>query len=187
MMEQMKDFCIEGTNVILRFAKASDLDAYFEFLQDPEMNRLTGAQRTFTREEIAAWLDKIGVPSEERADFMILTKDTNELIGEVVINEVDPVNRRANIRIGIQGTQHRGKGHGTEALVHMLRYGFEHMKLHRIDLGVYVFNPRAIHVYEKIGFVREGIERDAIFLDGKFHDMIVMSMLEDEYRAKYSV
>ena len=54
--------------------------------------------------------------------------------------------------------------------------------MHRIELGVYAFNPRAIHVYEKLGFKREGTLRDSICWDGTFHDMIVMSILEEEYR-----
>lgn len=152
-------------------------------MQDPEMNRLTGSQREFTRDEIAAWIAKISVTSGDRIDFMIVMKETDELLGEVVLNEIDSINRSANIRIGIQGTQHRGKGYGTEAMVQMLRYGFESMKLHRIHLGVYTFNPRAIRVYEKIGFQREGIQRDALYMDGEFHDMLTMAILEEEFRS----
>ncbi|WP_231637404.1 MULTISPECIES: GNAT family N-acetyltransferase [Bacillales] len=176
---------IKGSNIDLRMARESDLEAYYAFLQDSEMNLLTGSQTEFTRETIEAWIRKISVVDEERVDFIIILKETNELLGEVVLNEIDTTNRSANIRIGIQGAQHRGKGYGTEALVHMLRYGFETLKLHRIHLGVYAFNPRAIHVYEKLGFQREGVERDALYLDGKFHHMITMSMLEDEFRALY--
>ncbi len=62
---------------------------------------------------------------------------------------MDTVNRSANIRIGIQGSTFRGKGYGTEAMLLMLRVGFVSLNLHRIHLGVYTFNPRAIHVYEK--------------------------------------
>lgn len=183
MTESLTDFQIVGKNIVLRYARESDLDAYYLFIQDPEVNRLTGAQREFTREEIAAWIRKIGTKHEDRVDFVIVSKETDELIGEVVLNEIDPVNRRANIRIAIQGARHRGKGFGTEAMILMLRHGFETLKLHRIDLGVYVFNPRAIRVYEKVGFQREGIQREILYQDGQFYDMILMSMLEDEFRA----
>lgn len=177
---------IEGKAVELRYARVTDLDAYFAFLQDVEMLRLTGSQGDFTRESTEVWLQKISQANEDRIDLIIVKKDSGELIGEVVLNEIDPVNRSANIRIGIKGTEHRGKGYGTEALMHMLRYGFEVLRLHRIHLGVYSFNPRAIHVYEKIGFHREGVLRDELFMDGGFHDLILMSMLEDEFRALHS-
>lgn len=185
MQEQLKKPHIKGTMIDLRMARESDWDAYYTFLHDAEMNRLTGSQTDFTREAIEAWIHKISVINDDRVDFMIILKETDELLGEVVLNEIDLVNRSANIRIGMQGSQHRGKGYGSEAMLHMLRYGFDTLKLHRIHLGVYAFNPRAIHVYEKLGFQREGIERDALYLDGKFHDMITMAMLEDEFRALY--
>ena len=179
--ELLKQNQIEGRDILLRYAQETDLDEYFTFLQDPEMNRLTGSQSDITRDETAAWIKKISVISSDRVDFLILLKRTNELLGEVVINEIDSSNRSANIRIGIQKNEYRGKGYGTEALIEMLRYGFNSLNLHRIHLGVYTFNPRAIHVYEKIGFKREGVERDSLYLDGEFHDMITMSILEDEF------
>jgi len=183
MTEQLTEFQIEGNAIKLRLVKESDLEAYYTFLQDSEMNRLTGSQQEFTLDEIAVWIRKISITNKDRVDLMIVLKDSEELLGEVVLNELDTINRSANIRIGIQGTQHRGKGYGTEAMIHMLRHGFETLKLHRIHLGVYAFNPRAVHVYEKIGFQREGIQRDALYQDGEFHDMITMAILEDEFRS----
>lgn len=186
MIEPVAIPVIEGKNITLRGVEESDLEAYYNFLLDDEMGRLTGSQGEFSREQTAAWIRKISVPAEDRVDLMILVKETDELIGEVVLNEIDPDNRSANIRIGIRSHEYRGKGYGTEAMTQMLRYGFEALKLHRIHLGVYTFNPRAIHVYEKLGFKRDGVERDALYVDGEFHNMILMSMLEDEYRALYN-
>lgn len=181
--EQLAEIQIEGLDIYMRIARESDLDDFFNYLQDPEGKQLTGTQREFTRDEVAAWIRKISIINSDRIDFLIFLKKTNELLGEVVLNEIDSINRCANIRIGIQGTQHRGKGYGTEAIIQMLRYGFNTLNLHRIDLTVYTFNPRAIHVYEKIGFKREGLHRDALHIDGKFHDMITMAILEDEFRS----
>ncbi|MFD1956336.1 GNAT family N-acetyltransferase [Paenibacillus thailandensis] len=175
---------IEGNAISLRYACKQDLDEYFAYLQDEETTRLTGSQQHFTREGTAVWLQKISaVNAEERVDYMIIEKSSGKLIGEVVLNEIDTVNRSANIRIGIRGSGNRGKGYGTEAMRLMLRVGFEDLKLHRIHLGVYAFNPRAVHVYEKIGFRREGVQRDVLFDNGQYHDMILMAMLEQDYEA----
>ncbi len=184
-MENRKKSGVVDGPIELRYAREDDLEAYLAFLDDAEMNRLTGAQESFSRERIEAWLRKIATPSEDRVDWIIVLRETGELLGEVVLNEIDPANRSANIRIGIQGDRHRGQGYGTKAMIAMLRHGFETLGLHRIHLGVYAFNPRAIHVYEKLGFRREGVERDALFQNGAYHDMITMSMLEDEFRALY--
>lgn len=56
---------------------------------------VTGSQGEFTREEIAAWIRKISVINNDRIDFMILLKRTNELLGEVVLNEINSINRSA--------------------------------------------------------------------------------------------
>ena len=55
------------------------------------------------------------------------------------------------------------------------------LDLHRIELEVYDFNPRAIHVYKKAGFIQEGIRRDVLLWDGKYQSAIVMSMLKSDY------
>jgi len=103
-------------------------------------------------------------------------------LGEVVILDIDPDNRCAHIRITLFDKAHLGKGYGTEAMRLAVDYGFRVLKLHRISLDVFDFNPRAIRVYEKIGFKQEGIQRDTLFYDGKYHSSIIMAILEDDWR-----
>ena len=78
-----------------------------------------------------------------------------------------------------------GKGYGTEALMLLLGYSFDELNLHRVFLRVVDFNQRAIESYLKCGFSKEGRLRDAIFLDGDYHDVVVMSILEEEFRARF--
>jgi RimJ/RimL family protein N-acetyltransferase len=68
----------------------------------------------------------------------------------------------------------------------MLDYGIRQLHLYRIELEVYDFNPRAQHVYEKVGFVQEGIRRDVLLWKGVYHSAIVMSILADEYEKIYA-
>ncbi|GGA21228.1 GNAT family N-acetyltransferase [Paenibacillus physcomitrellae] len=174
---------IVGDLILLRYAEKGDLADYTAFLEDKEMMVLTGSfSVSFTAEQNAAWLERIGQPGKDRVDFMIVPKDSKRLIGEVVLNDIDWDNRSANIRIAIGSAHGRGKGYGQEAMRRMVEYGFRVLGLHRIHLGVYTFNPRAIHVYEKIGFKHEGIERDALYQDGEYHDMIRMAILEHEFK-----
>ena len=181
MTKQYTELLIEGTTINLRLARESDFQSYYAFLLEPESKRLTGTQRDFSQDEISDWIKNISKIHEDRVDFMIISKDTDEFLGEVVLSEIDFTNRNANIRIAI-GMQQSGKGYGTEAMNLMLRYGFETLNLHRIGLEVYAFNPRAIHVYEKIGFQREGVQRDWLYSEGDFHDLIMMSILENEFQ-----
>jgi len=110
-------------------------------------------------------------------------RDTDEIIGDIAIQGIDSMNRNASIRIAISNNGHQGKGYGQEAMKLMLDYGFGILNLHRIELNVFAFNDRATHVYEKLGFVKEGVNRDALYYNHQYHDSITMSIFEDEYRA----
>jgi len=73
-----------------------------------------------------------------------------------------------------------GHGYGSEAIRLAIGYGFKRLKLHRIQLIVLDFNKRAHHAYRKVGFVEEGVQRDALLVGGRWHDVIMMGMLKRE-------
>lgn len=173
---------ITGKRIYLRGFEMDDKEIVLAGSNDRESARLTGTHATFTLPQIEAYILR-NQAGEGRAAWLICTpQDT--IVGEVVINQIDEDNRSANIRIGLYDPQYFGKGYGTEALQLAIDYGFTTLHLHRISLGVFEFNPRAIHVYEKIGFVREGVERDALFWEGRFYNQIIMSILEHEWTSR---
>lgn len=149
-----------------------------------ESNIFTGTQQVFNKSDIERHLENISV-DRSRVDFLIFAKESNKIVGEVVINDIYRNNRSAGIRIIINKKEDFSKGYGSEALILALNYGFGMLNLHRIELEVFPFNQRAIHVYEKIGFKREGIKRDGAFYYNKYYDIIVMSILEEEFKEKY--
>ncbi|MCB9450789.1 MAG: GNAT family N-acetyltransferase [Anaerolineaceae bacterium] len=172
---------IQGNNLYLRPYSRDDAAAVLAGANEPVGRKLTGTHATFTLEQIIAYIENNHV-DDSRAGFVICLPD-GTVTGEVVINQIDTDNHRANIRIALFAEQYFGQGLGTEALRLMVDYGFKTLKLHRIELGVYAFNPRAIRVYEKLGFKREGLLRDALFYDDAYHDEIVMSLLEHEWQG----
>lgn len=144
----------------------------------------TGTQQIFNKSDIDRYLEDIST-DRSRIDFLIFAKETNIIVGEVVINDIFKNNRSANMRISINRKEDFSKGYGSDAMILALNYGFGMLNLHRIELEVFPFNQRAIHVYEKIGFIREGIRRDGCFFYNKYYDMVTMSIMEDEFREKY--
>lgn len=82
-----------------------------------------------------------------------------------------------NLRIALFGDGILGRGYGTQATEAVVAYGFDVVGLHRISLGVYAFNPRAQRAYEKVGFQREGVRRDALYWEGEWHDEVMMAIL----------
>ena len=170
-----------GNKINLRPITAQDANVMFDSLSDAESMRLTGTQQTFTFEQVAAYCAGLET-AVDRADYAIIRKEDDLYVGEVVLNNIDWDNRSANFRIALANQKYFGQGYGSEATQLILAFGFEALNLHRIELEVYDFNPRAQHVYAKAGFVREGVRRDALLWDGEYHDAIVMSILEDEYK-----
>ncbi|MGN0335523.1 MAG: GNAT family N-acetyltransferase [Lachnospiraceae bacterium] len=174
----------EKDGYIIRPALESDAENYYIQNYDPldkEVARLTGCKETFTKEEVVSFFLK-SLNDDDRYFFLIIAPD-GRIIGENVINEIDWKLRCANFRIGIFHAEERGKGIGTWAIESARDFAFEELKLHRLELDVYSFNPHAEKAYLKVGFRREGILRDVVLDRGNYADDILMSILEDEWRT----
>lgn len=172
---------LEGEKVYLRPISVEDTEWYFHQLFDAETRLLTGTQRHFTKEGIASYIERKN-QDDTSVLLLIALNDTDELIGDIALQDMDVYNRNCNIRIAISSNAETGKGYGSEALKLMLEYGFGVLNMHRIELNVFDYNPRALHVYEKLGFRREGVQRQALFYNHAYHDSITMSMLAHEFR-----
>lgn len=169
---------------LIRLAEAGDAENYYEQNYAPldkEVARLTGCKESFTKEEVTSFFLK-SLEEDDRYFFLIIAPD-GRIAGESVINEIDWDLRRANFRIGLFHVTERGKGIGAWATEATRDFAFETLKLHRLELDVYSFNPQAEKTYLKAGFKREGVLRDAVMDGGKYADDILMSILEDEWRA----
>ncbi|MHA6533081.1 GNAT family N-acetyltransferase [Paenibacillus sp. BAC0078] len=175
---------LSGQRVYLRPLNAEDAELYYHMFYGTETRRLTGTQKHMTKEQIAAYIER--KPGDDSSVLLLIAlKENDEIIGDIAIQDMDRNNRTANLRIAIGEERHQGQGYGREALLLMLDYGFGILNLHRIELEVYTYNNRAAHVYESIGFVREGVRRQALFYNHEYHDVVMMSMLETEYRERY--
>jgi RimJ/RimL family protein N-acetyltransferase len=147
---------------------------------DPEGLRLTGSQRTVTAADLERWY-ATRADFDDRLDLAVIERATGGYAGEVVLNDFVPENEACSFRILLVGAQYRDRGLGTEATRLILAHAFETVGLHRVELEVYAFNPRARRVYEKVGFVYEGTKRDALRWDGQWVDADTMSILAGEW------
>jgi RimJ/RimL family protein N-acetyltransferase len=77
-----------------------------------------------------------------------------------------------------------GQGYGEEAITLLLDYAFGYLNFHRVSIGVVGSNERALRFYEKVGFQREGIQRDGYYYNHQYQDFVMLSILEDEFRAR---
>jgi RimJ/RimL family protein N-acetyltransferase len=172
-----------GEKVLLRPVAAADVADALE--PDPEGDRFTGSHPRpggLSREFKENWY-ATRADHDDRLDLAVVDRATGRFAGEVVLNELDPDNQSCNFRIYLFYNQNRNRGLGTEATRLILAHAFETVGLHRVDLEVYAFNPRARRVYEKVGFVYEGTRRQSLRWDGEWIDADIMSILAPEWAA----
>lgn len=176
-----KGLKLSGKNVNLRLIEAADKDAYYSVgfeSGDEEIAYYTGTVGSISKEATDQYIERI-VDDESRYDFLILDK-ADKIVGEAILKDIDEDVRSASFRIALFQAVQLNRGLGTEATALTVRFAFEFLKLHRVELEVYDFNHRAKRVYEKVGFVQEGVKRDGAFLNGKYCDVILMSILETD-------
>lgn len=180
---------LHGEKVTLRPFLPDDWEKMLPILAEPEVNRLTGsavsdeeASKGMSPEEIEQvkeWYQSRNQQTD-RLDLAIIDNQTGALVGEAVFNEYNETTQNVNFRVLI-GANGRDKGLGTEGIALFLRYGFEVLKLHKVELSVYSFNPRAEKVYRKNGFVLEGIKREDFLYNGEYFDTKLFGLLRKDY------
>lgn len=102
-----------------------------------------------------------------------------------MINEIDWALKCANFRICIFRASERGKGIGNWAAQVTRDFAFADLKLHRLELNVFSFNPRGERTYLSTGFRREGVRRDAVADGNGYVDDILMAMLEADWKRAH--
>ncbi len=113
-----------------------------------------------------------------------IVEEDDKILGLISLTGVDYMNQSAELHIMIGDSENQGKGMGTFAVKEILNHAFNNMNLHRVELGVLESNTRAIHLYEKCGFVKEGLKRDYIYKNGKFENLYIYSCLKEEFLSK---
>jgi RimJ/RimL family protein N-acetyltransferase len=116
--------------------------------------------------------------------FSILDLATGEVIGRGMLFDVNRVDRCAELGIVIGEKSYWNRDYGQDATRLLLEFGFNYLNLNSILLGVFSFNERAIACYRKIGFREIGRRRQARLIAGKWHDVVFMDLLADEFRIQ---
>ncbi|MDW2886562.1 GNAT family N-acetyltransferase [Exiguobacterium artemiae] len=168
-----------GTATILRPFEAKDFPLIEQCLQDSEVLQLTGSEADIDRERLKTWYGTRH-DQPDRLDLAVIDKATGTLIGEIVVNDYQSSDHSMNFRILI-GEAGRNRGLGTEATRLLIHYLFRKTSLARLTLSVFDFNPRARHVYEKLGFQVTGVEKDDFEVDGRRVYSILMVLTRERY------
>ena len=117
--------------------------------------------------------------------FEIHLAENDRYIGNCGIHGVKLPERTGEIGILIGEKDCWNQGLGRDALLTLMRFGFQTQGMHRLQIKSVAENERALHLYPSLGFVEVGREREAQYLHGAFRDDVVWDLLEDEWRALY--
>ena len=152
---------------------------------DPELISYLGAPfRYINKETDDAWFQSYQKSRSSQVRCAIVTERSQNAIGFVNLTDIDPVSLSCEFHILIGESSRRGKGIGTEATRLMLEHAFGNLNMHRVWLKVLQQNKRAIKVYENLGFKKEGVLREAAYKQGKYHNFLLMSILQREFYRK---
>lgn len=174
---------IRGEKVVLRALEATDTERCHAWITDPEVTQFLHMRYPVSLLAEGKWVQQERDPLRELELAVETTAGVH--IGNCALRGAGSVDRAAELGIVIGDKAHWGQGYGADTVLTLCGFGFNEMNLHRIFLHVYQFNPRAIACYVKCGFQHEGRLREAFFRKGAYHDILVMGILEDEFRAKW--
>jgi len=170
---------LSGGRVVLRPLEKEHLPRCVKWFNDPDVTHFLGRAEPLTMAEEERWFAEYRLKVDE--EIYAIEVDGNH-IGNIGLHGIDRGNRKASLGIVIGEKEQWSKGLGTDAMNTVLRYAFGSLRLHKVNLDVIDYNERAIRVYERCGFVREGVRREELWKGGRFVNLVRMSLLETEFR-----
>ena len=171
---------LRSNSIQLKELSQEDSPVIFEWINDRETVLYNSPYKPISEIQHKTWFENI----QNRNDifiFGIYEIKTDKIIGTCQLHSINWIHRNAELQIRLGNKGNRGKGYGSEAVRLLLDFAFRDLNLYRIYLHVFQTNTNAIHVYEKVGFKKEGLLRKAAHIDGKYVDVIFMGILREEY------
>lgn len=171
---------VKGKKVTLRPVEYEDIEFIRSLINDPWMEeRIVGWALPLSKKDQEQWYENFrNTPEQIR---FIIEIDNEGVVGFCGLKNIDYKNGSADgagirIKRDIQS-----KGIATDAYMTMFRYAFSELRLHRINTSALEENAVSLHLMQKVGCKIEGISRDAIYKNGKFHNQVRLGILDDEY------
>ncbi len=176
-----------GEKVRLRPPEMRDAALFVRWLSNPAMRRYLSL-RYISEAHEGPWLERLirasSGPTPSEIPFVIEERLTERPIGNLTLRAINWRDRHAELGIVIGEEELWGQGYGSDAMLTLLEIGFHWYNLHRIYLIVHADNARGIRAYEKCGFRVEGRQREAVFRDGRYIDLVQMSILAGEFTPR---
>ncbi|WP_405925116.1 GNAT family N-acetyltransferase [Streptomyces sp. NBC_00035] len=176
-----------GKRVRLRGIEPDDWTAFMRFAVDEErLGDLLQPPRS--AEGFRTWATEQATSNSDGECFRLAVEavETGEIVGTVGSHHADP--RAGWFEYGVtMGADHRRKGYAAEAVVTLLRFMFAERRYHKCLARVFAHNEASLALHRRLGFVEEGRLRDHVFFAGRYHDVVMLGMLADEFTRLHSM
>ncbi len=169
-----------GKNVTLRPITIEDTKDIVRWRNSEEVRKYFLDRSDITEQSHNNWL-KNKVFTGEVAQFVITLSSSGDSLGTTFIKDLDFTSKKGEFGIFIGETDQRGKGVGFEATRLITEYGFDVLGLNKVYLRVIANNHRAVATYKRVGYSIDGTLRKEVYDNGKYEDVVIMSMLKSEF------
>lgn len=172
---------IVGEKIYLRAMESSDMEAYRNNANDPETEYAVGGWSfpisTIQQEK---WFES-ALNDQNNLRLSIVLKDTDQVIGMINLVNIDWKSGVAFSGLRLFNNSHKRKGYGKDAVMAIMDYAFNELRLHRLEGSIIETNVPSKKLYEKCGWTVEGIKRQAVYKNGKFYDELQVAILKSDY------
>lgn len=174
---------LRGKKVVLRAVEREDLEMLRELTNDPEFEKMVvGWSFPISKKDQEEWYDncKNGLSNLR---YTIVTEEDGP-VGMIGLKNIDWKNGVASgggMRIARK--EIRTRGLATDAWMTLMKYAFNELRLNRINGSALAYNKASLRVCEKVGFKVEGTQRQAVYKNGEYIDLIIMGCLRSDYEA----
>lgn len=167
----LRDLRVDDTEGMLEWMKDPNINRYFQF--DPEK---------VTPESVRDFI--LNAQSSPDHCHKAIADDQDIYMGTVSLKHINRRDKNAEYAVSLRACA-AGKGAGSFATRAILHIAFNELELHKVYLNVLMDNSRAISLYEKTGFRKEGHFRDHLYLNGAYRDLCWYSIKRGEYLELY--
>lgn len=179
---------LRGQKIRLTAVSQEDLPTITHWYEDTGFSRLFDAKPALPKSK-AQWTNWLEKSEKDRDSYLFAIRRVEDdfLIGIAELDGILWTHQNCWLSIGIGERANWGQGYGREAVELTLRYAFNELNMHRVQLTVFSYNERAIALYEGLGFTREGIYREHLHRDGRHYDMYLYGLLRSEWEKHLGI
>ena len=175
---------LEGDRLFLAPAAMEDIEHLFLQENDRETLFLGGPRIRPTSIEALKKKFEDRLTGKSYQSYTIILKDTGEYLGEAVVFSIYEIDRVCEWGMVLDSC-HRGKGYATEVGKLMLRYLFLDLGMNKVNSSTHSKNMASMKLQESLGFVKEGVAREVLYIRGEYLDNCQYGMLRSEYLKQY--